>query len=188
MELKDLITQLLRNFFVILIFTTIGLVAAIVFNQNQREVFSASLLLYLKPTLVSGLKEANSSADYYGQLRVRDFSDTLIAFLLQPEIQKEIGRKFQLKKLTPQVLRLTLEEGQAEQAKKVVLEVAAKIKERSKKFEEEEKSFFEVEILTPSPSLEKIDPPKILNLITGLLLGFVLGILTISAKIYFSPK
>jgi capsular polysaccharide biosynthesis protein len=188
MELKDFVSQLLRNWFFILVFVFLGLVVAFFFNQNQKEAFRASLLLYLKPATVAESQERGSTDNYYSQLRVKEFSDSLIAFLLQPEVQREVGRKFQIKKLTPQILRLIVEEEKAEQAKTSVLEAEGAIRSETKKFEENEKGFFQTETLTLSPSLEKIDPHKTLNLIVGLLLGFVFGILAVSTKIYFYPK
>lgn len=188
MELKDFISQLLRNWVFILVFALAGLIVAFLFNQNQKETFQASLLLYLKPVIVTELPEASSSANYYSQLMVRDFSDSLVAFLLQPEIQKEIAKKFQLKKLTPQILRLIVREEKEEQAKATILEVAGVIKEESKKFTEGKEGFFQIETLTPPPSLERIDPHKTLNLMVSLLLGLVFGILVVSSRFYLYPK
>jgi len=188
MELKDFVSQLLRNWFFISVFIFLGLVAAFFFNQNQKETFRASLLLYLKPTIVAESQERSSTDNYYSQLRIKEFSDSLIAFLLQPEVQGEVGKKFQIKKLTPQIFRLIVEEEKVEQAKTSVLEAEEAIRSETKKFEENEKGFFQTETFTPSPRLEKIDPHKTLNLAVGFLLGFVFGILVISTKIYFYPK
>jgi capsular polysaccharide biosynthesis protein len=188
MELKDFIRQILHSWIFILVCAFLGLATAFFFNQSQKTTFQASLLLYLRPEVVSGLQETNSQTDYYGQLRVGEFADNFIVTLLQPDVQKEIGSNFKLKKLAPQVIKLSVEGEKSEQVSTTALAVVEAIGGTNKKFIEKDHSFFQVEKLISNPSVEKIEPHKVLNVFVGLVLGVVFGILIVSAKNYFHPK
>jgi len=188
MELRDFLSLFLRRWFLVLAFSFLGLLAALFYNQSRKEIFQASLLLYLKPKNTIELKAEDSQNKYYTQLRIREFSDSLITFLLQPEVQGEMGKSFQVKKLTPQIFKVSVFGNNPDQAKTLVLETKEAIENHIKKFEENGQSFFQLEVLTSSPRLDKIGSEKILNLVVGFLLGFVFSILFVATWIYFNPK
>jgi len=188
MELKDLLKLYLKNWLLVFIVGFLGVVFAFVYNQSRNEVYEAAFLLYLKPQTISKPEIKNATDEYYSQLKVRDFSDSLITYLVQPEIQKEIGVGFQLKKLTPQILKLITSEQNPKSARNTAVEAVNKIKTKVEVINSDGTSFFSIEKLSEEPSLKKVDPHKNLNLVVGLLTGFLIGILVVSAKSYLYPK
>lgn len=186
--MKDFVYKLCANWVLIVLFVVIGLLAAFVLNQKQKTFFEASFLVYLKPVTANQWEKSDVSAGYYSQLRVRDFADSLIAFLLQPEVQNKTTGQFRIKKLTPQLLKLQTVGRSESEAYGLINQVEQVVKEESKKLSNSEDVFFQLERLTSSPSLQKNEPNYFLNLLVGGLLGLTLAVLFLATKFYFYPK
>lgn len=184
MEARVVFYNLVKSWLILLIFCIFGVITALLYSLSDESTYTASTLLYLRPQAAS----STSEGDYFAQERLGSFTDTFASLISSEEGQEEAGVAFRVRKIAPQLLRISTT-AQSEIAAKENLA-------RTLNYSEEELN----SLTAPSDnfvSLQKTNEDlrviqrvshTPLNLLVGLILGSLLGAVFVALREYFSPN
>lgn len=184
MEAKIVISVLFRHWIILFFCALVGFLGGFLYGRSQRETYTASILLYLKPRVDSTREEK----DYFAQLRTRDFTETLVALLSSEDSQKEAGVAFRPRKSAPQLIKISTVSLSEDKAKADIEKAIVFGENKVGVLAGEADPFLSLDRVSKDPSISKSQPKSILTTIVGGILGFILGAVFVALKVYFYPS
>lgn len=198
MELQQLIKLILKSKTVVfgttLVFFLVG-VAAAFFQPVQYE---ASVAVYIRHEdgKVSG--QYYTYDGYYSQQAAKEYTDTVLGLLKTTDLArgaveasnldinpKQLLSQLKVKKVSPQVIIVSLNRPTQAEASKIVQSVVATTREKVQSLNQQYDNKFVVDSVGSSPLLLSVRPPWQVYLPVSLLLGFGFGLLLASVRAYW---
>ena len=187
MELKEYIKVFKKYFAFILLVSATGALIAYIQTKSLPSGYSLTQTFYLAGP-------ASLSSDYftyegfYAQEKARNFTDSAVAILDSDDFKSDVGEGSQnltVRKMAPQVIRLTASAPNAESTQKLMTKTINIFNEKSITFADSKFSLSlkPISQKTTQPALSKIN--KKIVTIFGLLLGFAFATFVVSLKTYF---
>lgn len=182
MEFKEYIELIKQNILIIVIAMVLGAVVAFYFSTNFQAGYKFEQDFFLSPQETSADTPQNS---YYSLEKARDFTDTAVAILQSPDFVGSLGTKgsVAIRKLAPQVIKITATEGDPQSAKTTVGKVASSFNAEIGKLQPS--STFQISTIGKVPDPRPAGPSPKIVLAFGAACGFVVSLVAIGLKTYF---
>ena len=173
MEIKEILRQAKKYFWIFIIFPVVGLLAAIIFNLNWKPTFQTTSNIYIAPIV-------EKEALFNWPIGVQDFSDNLIAAL---GVDGNL-KSSKVQKLGPSFLKVTSSSKLETESQKINEETLGKIKSQIENIDSETGLNFTVINFGQNTSLKYSEYFWIINLVVGALVGVILGSMVFALLIY----
>lgn len=164
--------------------------------------YTASLTIYVKRRSTEPSGSYYTFDGYYSQQAAEKFTETVVGFLkskdilyaaaklaLWPTDQRGLERlegSLKIKETAPQLVNLTVTQGDPDNAKKISVALAQAATERINLLNQTGDKDISVDLLNPEPLIKKNQPPLWLNTAVGGLLGGSLALALIFLREYLS--
>lgn len=181
MELKEYLKIITKNAWAILIFAAFGALIAFAISGRASATIQLEQLFFLPAQNVP----SQQNSDYYSQERARNFTDTAVAILESPDFAMELTSpgSLSVRKVAPQVIRLTTSANDHQSAKSRLDESVAAF--NSKMQELTSSPSYELKAVGSGPHRTFAQPTKKVATIFGALAGGVFALFVIGLKNYF---
>lgn len=180
MELKEYLSIFKKYLVFITLCFALGIVLGALTTNFLPSGYNQSQTFYLKISIPSNTPQSDNYDGFYAQERARNFTDTAVAILESSDFQSEVvtgGQALVVKKLAPQVVRLTAIAQNQESAKDLMRKTTDTY---NRKFTEIALS----QIASPQEPSFKRSSRKVYAA-AGAVLGITIAVVVISLKSYF---
>lgn len=182
MELKDLLKIVKSNLIVLILTAALGAVLAGALSVRQPAGVKAQALIYVNIEMPQ-TQSVYTYDGYYTQERARNFTDTAATLIQESNLGANLGPKdsYSVKKLAPQILRLTVystnQQGAFDVLKKVEDAAGAKVSKLTNG---------EINLkIVDEPRASGFGPSRKIYILAGVVAGLAFAILVVSFKTYF---
>ena len=170
-----------KDIVLILILSLAGSILALILTRSLPQGFSKTQNFYLA---FQGDQSQNQSA-YYAQEKARNFTDTAVAILDSADFRGEVqtpGETLSIKKIAPQVVRITAVANSSESAQNLMTSTVASFNAKLTTLNQNQIQLKEIgKSAEPFPA---VDNKKVFAA-AGFVLGAAFAILAVSLKTYF---
>ena len=200
MELKEYIKIIKKNSKLILAVAVIVGLSAFLFSIIQPVKYEVSLSLFINKDKTQETDDFKYDG-YYALQAGEIIAGSVAEWLKSPEavnaIYREAGvehnfkslrsyaKKFTVKKMSAQYVEVKFETNNKEDAEKISTAITEAVESKMKSLEEKSGQEVSFSIESEKPIIIESKPDALLNLIIGLVSGFVLGIFIVFGKEYF---
>ena len=201
MELKEYIKIIRKNFKLILSMAIITGISAFLFSVIQPLKYEVSLSLFVNKDKTQETDDFKYDG-YYALQAGEIITNSVVEWLKSPEIVNSIyqkagvaydfkniksyTKKFTAKKMSAQYVEVKFKTNNEENAEKISSAVVEVIKSKVKNLGENSEQELSFLVENEKPVIIESRPNAFLNLIIGLVSGFVLGIFIVFGKEYLS--
>lgn len=176
MELRQYLKILRKNLALIIIFGCAGALIAFFLTLKLPSGYSQRSLFYLVPPPTASATSYNAEG-YYAQEKARNFTDTAVAIL-------ESNQSVSVRKVAPQVIRLSAFAPSGEAARLLIEKAATRFNQELNNLSGQADSLKIVPIDSQRSS-NYSSPNRLVYLPSGFLGGFLFALLAIGFKVYF---
>lgn len=204
MELKNIIKIVKRyGKFVVLTSLLFG-VAAFVISVNLPPTYSASVVIYVRGQVAAPSKDFFTYEGFYSQQTAKEFTDTVAGLAKSQDIIKKalesLGKSSEVKnikdiqgalsvrKTAPQLVQLTINNADGEEATKAVTALGSAISERVSELNKEGGVLISMQPLDSAPIVEEQKPSVALNILIVALIGLLLSVVVVFIKEYLREE
>ncbi len=200
MELKEYLKNIRKNFKLILSVAVITGISAFLFSVAQPLKYEVSLSLFINKDKTQETDDFKYDG-YYALQASEIIANSVEQWMKSPEvvdaIYQEAGigydfksfknyvKKFTVKKMSAQYIEIKFKTNSEEDAKKISAAVVKIVESKIKALGENSEQELSFSVENKNPIIIKSRPNAFLNLIIGLISGFVLGIFVVFGKEYF---
>ncbi len=200
MELKEYIKIVKKNSKLILAVAVVIGLFAFLFSIIQPVKYEASLSLFVNKNKTQETDDFKYDG-YYALQAGEIIAGSVVEWLKSPEtvnaIYREAGvehnfknlksyaKKFTVKKMSAQYVEVKFKTNSKEDTEKIAAAIIETVKFKMKNLEEKSGQEVSFSIESEKPIIVENKPNALLNLIIGLVSGFVLGIFAVFGREYF---
>jgi len=174
MEIREILKEAKKYFWIFVIFPAVGLLAAIVFNLNWKPVYQTGSNIYIAPVV-----ERGSLA--YWPISVQDFNDNLINVL---EVDDNL-KSTKVEKLGPSFLKVTSSSESEAESQKINERALREIKSQIENINSKTGLNFTIINFGQNTSLKYSTIFLKINIVVGALVGAIFSSMVFALLIYF---
>ena len=182
MEFREYVEIIKKNILIIALTTVLGVAVAFYFSLNFLSGYKFEQTLLISPQETSVDTPQNS---YYSLEKARNFTDTAVAILQSPDfaISLDTQGSVAVRKLAPQVIKITTIAQDRQSAKSLMAKVANSFNAEIAKLQPS--STFQINTIGKVPDPQSAGPSPKIVLAFGAASGFVVSLIAIGLKTYF---
>lgn len=191
MELKEVLILLQKNLRLLMAFSLLGALALFLLASFWPVSYKAIVTMYIQ-RVPEKAENVYSYDGYYAGQAAESYTDTVKGLVGTMDITKRaaeiaglptdavyiknLAKKIKIAKSAPQLVEITVNLGDREQAKKLALGLAQSASERARLLNQEGDKNLTINIINPDPLVEKsVFNPYLFSLV-GALTGFLLAL------------
>ena len=186
MELKTYFKAFEKFKIFIISVAVIGGVIAYISASSVKSGYSLSQTFFLSSPKSQQTEVLSQNSDYFTQEKARNFTDSAISILDSSDFRSLVagsGQGFSVRKLSPQVIRITTTSSQSQEAKELMGKIQTVFNLQISSLDENEP--VSLKEIAPSKDPTFIKANRRVFTAAGVALGFALALFTVSLKIYF---
>lgn len=188
-ELRELLKIIKRFRYFILIPVIAGIVGGLVAAYLTPELFQASSTIYVYRTQESNSDKFYTYEGYYSQQASIAYTDVVIGLLKTEDLARlalekahldstnpqSLLKSLNVKKVAPQLINIVVRKPSADEARELLVSLAAATSERTRDLNQEPNRGVIVRLVNNEPLIEKTSHPYLLYTAIGLLAGLAIG-------------